>query len=68
MHKQASEELEQFKIKLALINLRLRRWTVWKAAGFCGESYRSMLELMRMENVPFPLSIEDLELEIVEKK
>jgi predicted HTH domain antitoxin len=59
-----AEGLKQIKIQKALNNLRLKRWTIWKAAEYCNESYRSMLEIMRRENVPFPLSVDDVELEL----
>jgi predicted HTH domain antitoxin len=60
------EGLKIVKTKEALDNIRLKRWTIWKAAQYCGESYRSFLDLLRHENIPFPLSVEDLELEIYE--
>ncbi|MBD3343154.1 MAG: ribbon-helix-helix protein, CopG family [Candidatus Lokiarchaeota archaeon] len=50
----------------AFENIRLRKWTIWKAAEYCGESYRSFLSLLREENIPFPLSTEELEREIYE--
>ena len=50
----------------AFENIRLRKWTIWKAAEYCGEPYRSFLRLLREENVPFPLSIEELEREFPE--
>ncbi|TFG27498.1 MAG: ribbon-helix-helix protein, CopG family [Promethearchaeota archaeon] len=50
----------------AFENIRIRKWTIWKAAEYCGESYRSFLRLLREENIPFPLSTEELEREFHE--
>jgi len=58
--------IKELKRKEALEKVRLRNWTVWKAAEYCGESYRSFLHSLREENVPFPLSTEELEREIDE--
>ena len=52
-----SEGLKVIKRKEALEKIRLRQWTLWKAAEYCGESFRSMLHLLREENIPFPLSV-----------
>lgn len=56
--------IKELKRKEALEKIRLRDWTIWKAAEYCGESYRSFLRLLREENVPFPISTEELEREI----
>lgn len=56
--------IKDLKRKEAFENIRLRRWTVWKAAEYCGESYRSFLHLMREQNIPFPLSIQELKREL----
>lgn len=58
--------IKELKKKEALEKVRLRDWTVWKAAEYCGESYRSFLNLLREENVPFPLSAKEIEREIDE--
>jgi len=50
----------------ALENVRLKRWTLWKAADYCGESVRTFLTMLRRENIPFPLSSEELEMELNE--
>lgn len=63
-----NEGLKIIKRKEALENVRLKRWTVWKAAQNCGESYRGFLELLRQENIPFPLSADDLEIELHEDR
>lgn len=56
------------KLQLALDLVRERRVTVWKAAEMAGIDYREMLGALRTRNVPFPLSSEDLELELAEIK
>jgi len=58
--------IKELKRKEAIEKIRIRDWTVWKAAEYCGESYRSFLRTLREENVPFPLSAEELEREIDE--
>ena len=58
--------IKELKRKEALEKVRLRNWTVWKAAEYCDESYRSFLRLLHEENVPFPLTPEELEREINE--
>ncbi len=52
--------------KKALDKIRLREWTLWKAARYCGESYRSMLRLLKEENISYPLSLESLKYELEE--
>ncbi len=56
--------IREMKIRRALENIRLQKWTVWKAAEYCGESYRSFLKLLRDYNIPFPISVEELEREM----
>ena len=56
----------EYKKKEALDHVRLQKWTVWKAASSSGESYRSFLQLLRKENIPFPLSATELERELDE--
>ncbi|MHA1845025.1 MAG: hypothetical protein ACTSWE_12260 [Promethearchaeota archaeon] len=58
--------IKQIKRIEALKNIRLRKWTIWKAAQYCGESYRSFLRILREENILFPLSSEELIREINE--
>ena len=58
--------LKVIKRQESLENVRLRRWTVWKAAQYCGESFRSFLKILREENIPYPLSVEELERELDE--
>ena len=62
------EGLKIVRRQEAIDNVRTRRWTVWKAAEHCGESYRSFLEIMRQENIPFPISVEELEHELHENR
>ena len=52
----------------ALDMIRLKKWTVWKAAQYCGVSYRTFLPYLREENVPFPMSVEELEFELNENR
>jgi predicted transcriptional regulator len=62
------EGLKVVKRDEAMKMVRLRKWTIWKAAEYCGESYRSFLGFLRQANVPFPLSAEDLEREMDEDR
>ncbi|MHA1112256.1 MAG: hypothetical protein ACTSRE_14210 [Promethearchaeota archaeon] len=56
------------KRREAIENIRFKRWTIWKAAEFCNESFRSFLKILREENVTFPLSVEQLERELNESR
>jgi len=58
--------IRAIKRKEALERVRMRDWTVWKAAEYCDESYRSFLQLLRELNVPFPISTQELERELNE--
>ena len=58
--------IKAIKRKEALERVRMRDWTVWKAAEYCGESYRSFLQSLRESNVPFPISTQELERELNE--
>jgi len=58
--------IRAIKRKEALERVRMRDWTIWKAAEYCGESYRSFLQLLRESNVPFPISTQELERELNE--
>lgn len=58
--------IQAIKKKEALEKIRKREWTIWKAAEYCNESYRSFLETLREENIPFPLSKKELERELNE--
>jgi len=60
--------IRAIKRKEALERVRMRDWTVWKAAEYCGESYRSFLQLLRESNVPFPISTQELERELNESR
>ena len=62
------EGLKYVKRKEAVENIQSRSWTIWKAADYCGETYRSFLKILRHENVVFPLSVEDLEIELDENR
>ncbi len=56
------------KTQESLEKVQQKRWTVWKGASYCGMSYREFLPLLRKENVPFPLSLEEMEREIHENR
>ena len=58
--------LKVIKRQEAVESIRQRQWTVWKAAQYCGESFRSFLNILREENVTFPMSMEQLERELNE--
>ncbi|MFQ5979256.1 MAG: UPF0175 family protein [Candidatus Heimdallarchaeota archaeon] len=52
--------LQHQKKKTALEKIRNRQWSIWKAAEYSEMTYRSFLELLRTENIPFPITKEDL--------
>lgn len=58
--------IRAIKRKEALERVRMKDWTIWKAAEYCGESYRSFLQSLRESNVPFPISTQELERELNE--
>lgn len=58
--------LREQKRKEALDSVRAGRATVWRAAESAGITYREMLELLRINNIPFPLSKEELRREVEE--
>ncbi|MBA7523517.1 hypothetical protein ES705_15644 [subsurface metagenome] len=58
--------IRELKRKEALEKVRTKEWTVWKAAEYCDESYRSFLHILREANVPFPISTQELERELNE--
>jgi len=58
--------IREIKRREALEKVRTKEWTVWKAAGYCDESYRSFLQFLREANVPFPISTKELERELNE--
>lgn len=51
--------LEKRKAK-ALEEVRRRIWSIWRGAEYAELTYRAFPELLRTENVPFPLTLEDL--------
>ena len=61
-----AEGLKILKKQEALDQVRQKQWTVWKGATYCGMSFREFLPLLREANVPFPLSVEEMELEMYE--
>ncbi len=58
--------IREIKRREALEKVRMKEWTVWKAAEYCDESYRSFLQFLREANVPFPISTKELERELNE--
>ncbi len=54
------------KVQESMEKVRLKQWTIWKAAQYSGESYRFFLDQLRSEKITFPLSIEELEIELNE--
>jgi len=61
-----SSAIREEKLKEMLEQLRTRKITVWKAAKIVGVTYREMLNFLKIYNVPFPLSGEELKREIEE--
>ena len=58
--------LKEQKLKEALDSVRAGKATVWKAAETADITYREMLELLKTNNIPFPLSKEELRREVEE--
>jgi len=58
--------LKEQKLKESLDLVRAGKATVWKASEMAGVTYREMLELLRIHNIPFPLSKEELKREVEE--
>jgi hypothetical protein len=63
-----AEGMTVIKKQEALEKVRQRQWSIWKAASYCSLSYREFLPLLRQENVPFPLTADDLEQELNENR
>lgn len=60
------EGLRVERIQRAVKLVREDKVTVWRAAEIAGVSYREMLRILKSENVPFPLSAEELRIELGE--
>ncbi|RLF10324.1 MAG: hypothetical protein DRJ62_05285 [Thermoprotei archaeon] len=58
--------LKRKKLEEALNLVRERKVTIWKAAEIAGVSYRELLEMLKAYNTPFPLSKEELKVELEE--
>ncbi len=58
--------LREYRLREALELVRERKITVWKAAELAGLTYREMLGKLRLHNVPFPITQEELAREIEE--
>jgi len=52
--------IKEYKIKEALELLRQKNISIWKAAEISGLTYREILEKLREQNIPFPISKEEL--------
>ncbi|OLS23401.1 MAG: hypothetical protein HeimC3_24760 [Candidatus Heimdallarchaeota archaeon LC_3] len=52
--------LKEIRKKKAIDMVRNRRWTVWKAASHCSESFRSFLSILKENNIPFPITLDEL--------
>jgi len=61
-----TEAIQKQKIEEALEQVRQMKITVWKAAELAGVTYREMLHLLKVHNIPFPLTQEELKREIKE--
>ena len=66
LRKLVEEGLKAERVQEALQLLRENKITVWRAAEIAGISYREMLRILKVENVPFPLSAEELKRELGE--
>jgi predicted HTH domain antitoxin len=58
--------IREEKLRQALELIREGKATVWRASEIAGLDYREMLAALRTHNVPFPLSVQDMELELKE--
>jgi len=58
--------IQEYKLTEAIELVREGKATVWKAAEVAGVSYREMLKKLREHNVPFPLTVEEIALELEE--
>lgn len=66
IRKLIDEGLKQERFREALRMVRENKITVWKAAGLAGVTYREMLHVLKAENVPFPLTAQELKAELGE--
>ncbi len=55
--------LIETKKKESINMVHKRKWTIWKGASHCNESFRSFLSILKENNVPFPLSVDELKSE-----
>ena len=56
--------LKEVKLQESLENVRKKQWTVWKAASHCDESIGRFLAIMKVNNIPFPISLDELRNEL----
>ena len=52
--------IKDYKIKEAMDLLRQKKITVWKAAELADLTYREVLAKLKEQNIPFPISKEEL--------
>ena len=58
--------LKEAKMQESLENVRKKKWTIWKSASYCDESFRSFLSIMKNNNIPFPITLDELKSEFNE--
>lgn len=56
--------LKEWLIRRAVELLKTRKVTVWRAAEMAGVGYREMLRIMRERGITYPLSVEELRIEL----
>lgn len=66
IRKLIDEGLKVERVQSAVKLIREGTVTLWRAAEIAGVSYREMLHILKSENVPFPLTEEELKLELGE--
>lgn len=66
LRKLLEDGLKAERVQEALKLVRESKITVWRAAEIAGVSYREMLRILKSENVPFPISAEELKKELGE--
>ena len=61
-----NEGMKGLKLKIILDLLRKKRITVWKAAEILGISFREMEDIMKEHGIHYPLSMEEISMELKE--
>ncbi|MHA1300747.1 MAG: UPF0175 family protein [Candidatus Helarchaeota archaeon] len=52
--------IREYKIKEAFDLLRQRKISIWRAAELADLTYREILDKLKEQNIPFPISKEEL--------